>query len=137
MTYSTFTWPVRVYYEDTDAAGIVYHTSYLQYMERARTEWLRSMGFTQSTISADTGIVFAVHRLEIDFLRTARLDEELAVISSVTRLRGSSIEFQQQIDSAAAQSVCQARVVCVCLNNADLKPTRMPPEIRTAFADAN
>src|SRR5712671_6028082 len=76
---ATFRLPVRVYYEDTDASGVVYHASYLRYFERARTEWLRSLGLSQQALRGSRGIVFTVANIEIDFLRAARLDDDLEV----------------------------------------------------------
>ncbi|MGB5569099.1 MAG: YbgC/FadM family acyl-CoA thioesterase, partial [Sedimenticolaceae bacterium] len=76
---SLFEWPVRVYYEDTDAGGVVYYANYLKYLERARTEWLRYLGFGQDTLMRDAGILFAVRRVEIDYLLPARFDDALLV----------------------------------------------------------
>ena len=74
-----FTWPIRVYWEDTDAGGVVYHASYLRFLERARTEWLRARGIDQSRVRAEHGIVFVVRDLSIQFLQAAKLDDELDI----------------------------------------------------------
>ena len=88
---------VRVYYEDTDFSGLVYHASYLRFLERGRTEWLRGLGFEQRRLEQADALTFAVHRLEIDYLRPARMDDELIVLTRVRRLGGASIDFRQTI----------------------------------------
>ena len=80
----TFSFPVRVYYEDTDTAGIVYYANYLRYLERGRTEWLRALGVAQLQLAEETGIVFAVRSLNIEYLKPARLDDALAVLTELT-----------------------------------------------------
>ena len=90
-----FVWPVRVYYEDTDAGGVVYYANYLKFMERARTEWLRTRGFEQDVLIKEQDLVFAVRSLSIDYLRPARLDDLLQVRVTVSELRRASIVFEQ------------------------------------------
>jgi len=92
-----FTWPIRVYWEDTDAGGVVYHASYLRFLERARTEWLRAQGVEQQRVRNDDGVVFVVRNLEIEFLLPARLDDELDVTVESGEWRSASMTFVQRI----------------------------------------
>ena len=82
-----FHWPVRVYYEDTDAGGVVYHSQYLNFMERARTEWLRSIGFEQTVLRASFNILFVVHSMQIQFKKAARFDELIDIETQLTKLK--------------------------------------------------
>jgi len=97
VTGARFRWPVRVYYEDTDAAGIVYHASYLKFMERARTEWLRSRGFQQRELAREQRVLFVVSRLDIRYLHPARLDEHLDVELHVTRHGRAGFDLHQRV----------------------------------------
>src|SRR5690554_2513306 len=90
-----FRWPVRVYWEDTDAAGIVYYANYLKYLERARTEWLRALGCEQTELARRERVCFVVRAITVDFLRPARLDDSLIVVISRLRLGAASVEMQQ------------------------------------------
>lgn len=92
-----FVWPVRVYYEDTDAGGVVYHSQYLNFLERARTEWLRSLGYQQDDIRTEFGVVFAVRNLEIEYIKPAFFNKELNVTVDKIKLRPASIIFHQSI----------------------------------------
>ena len=92
-----FTWPIRVYYEDTDAAGVVYHSNYLKYMERARTEWLRKLGFSQEVLREETGNIIVVSEMDIKFVRPAKLDDMLEVNSVLIKVTGASFLFEQSI----------------------------------------
>lgn len=121
-------WSLRVYYEDTDAGGVVFYANYLKFMERARTEWLRSLGVSQRELSVDSGLVFVVSALSIDYKSPARLDDLLTVRSSMTQVKRASINFYQQIvfnDKVLASS--QVRVGCVNVHS--LKPAAMPNEL--------
>ena len=123
-----FSWPVRVYYEDTDAAGVVYHSQYLNYMERARTEWLRALGFEQERVAQETGRRFVVTRMEIDFLSPARLDDALLVTVNLSNRRRASLEMKQTIIRVADERLLirgKARVACI---DARLRPARFPPD---------
>ena len=95
-------WPLRVYYEDTDLAGIVYYANYLKFIERARTEWVRALGIDQMTLKAETGVVFAVRRIEADYLSPARFDDELAVRTSVASATRARIVLRQDVTRADA-----------------------------------
>ena len=92
-----FEWPVRVYYEDTDAGGVVFYANYLAYMERARTEWLRNLGFENKRLMDEENIVFAVRRASLDYHKPARLDDQLLVIAEITRMKRASLVFKQQV----------------------------------------
>ena len=132
---SAFYWPVRVYYEDTDCGGVVYHARYLCFLERARTEVLRHAGFSQGQLAAEHDLLFAVRRLHIDYLRPARYDDSLTVITRVLRGGPASLDFIQEIcrpqasASTAVERICKATVNVVCLTNQGLRPRRLPKDI--------
>ncbi len=119
---------VRVYYEDTDLAGIVYYANYLKFIERARTEWVRGLGIDQGALKRDHGIVFAVRRVEADYLRPARFDDELRVDTALVELGGARIVLDQAV-WRGDESLFTARVVLVCLSDAGAA-ARMPAEVR-------
>lgn len=131
--------PVRVYYEDTDAAGIVYHATYLRFMERGRTEMLRQVGHDLAALRAARSINWTVARLEIRYLRPARLDELLEVVTWVVALRGASLDLAQQVRRAdgagTGELLSDALLVLACMA-ADGRPVRLPAEVRTALAPA-
>ncbi len=130
-----FYWPVRIYYEDTDAAGIVYHANYLNFMERARTEWLRHLGYEQDRLAASLGIVFVVRKITIDYIRPARFNDELTVISSVQRLGRASLEFAQNV-VANSTVLSRARIKLGCIDSNTLRPRAMPVDIYSEIANA-
>ena len=132
-TRQAFLWPVRVYYEDTDAAGIVYHANYLRFMERARTEWLRARGFEQDALLRDHGVVFVITRSTLAFVRAARFNDELVVRSTLESLRGASIEFVQTITDRLDRTLCTARNVVACVASASLQPRRIPAHMMRIF----
>jgi acyl-CoA thioester hydrolase len=122
-----FEWPVQVYYEDTDAQAVVYYARYLNFMERARTEWLRTLGFEQDRLAADENLLFAVRRMEIDFLRPARFNDRLSVSVEVAETRRASLSFRQEIRRRDDhRTLCDARVQVVCLNAAEFRPRPLP-----------
>jgi acyl-CoA thioester hydrolase len=127
-----FVWPIRVYYEDTDAGGVVFYANYLRFMERARTEWLRSLGFEQDALMRDPGVLFAVRRTEVDYLSPARFNELLQVSSRVVRMRGAALTFEQRIasDDEAQRELCRGLVTVACLDSASMRPPRIPAAIR-------
>jgi acyl-CoA thioester hydrolase len=128
MTGDTFRFPVRVYYEDTDAAGIVYYANYLRYMERARTEWLSSLGFDLADVERVLGIVFVVHRVEIDFRLPARLGERLDATLTLLELRRARMVVLQDV-RRETQTLTHARVTLACLNRANWRPARIPADL--------
>ena len=123
--------PVRVYYEDTDAGGIVYHASYFRFAERARTELLRTMGREQFRLLRDQGIGFAVRACRADFLAPARLDDLLEVHSTVEEVRGASLRLRQRI-GCGARLLCDLDVRLAVMNRRG-RPARIPKDIRTAL----
>ncbi|PWK88646.1 acyl-CoA thioester hydrolase [Fulvimonas soli] len=123
-----FAWPVRVYWEDTDAGGVVYHASYLRFLERARTEWLRAGGVDQSALRERTGLAFMVRSMEIDFLKAALLDDELIVTVEVQERRAASILFGQSIRRADGTELIRARVRVACVDLHRMAPARIPDE---------
>ena len=127
-----FSWPVRVYYEDTDAGGVVYHANYLAFMERARTEWLRSLGFGQRELAEGLGVLFAVRSMELDFLKPARFDDELSVTATIHHLARASIDFRQEIHSASGETLCRGRIRVACIDAERFRPCAIPQPIRNA-----
>ena len=121
---------VRVYYEDTDSSGRVYHASFLRFLERGRTEWLRRLGVSQQEIAGSSGILFAVRRLQIEFLAPALMDDELRVETCISALRGASIEFRQRVLRGDAELVA-ATVLVAAIR--DGRPTRIPDILRRQF----
>ena len=130
---SVFEWPVRVYYEDTDAGGVVYYANYLRFLERARTEWLRSLGFGQRDLMQESGILFAVRSVEIDYLHPARFDDELRVEAWVERVSRVSLTFGQRIVRPADTLICTASVKVACLDSAGFRPVAIPDAIRDSM----
>ncbi len=121
-----FQWQVRVYYEDTDAAGVVYFANYLRFMERARTEWLRAIGFEHKLMHAEHGVLFAVRHLEVDYKLPARLDDLLTVTSKLLQKRGASLRFKQEITNEQDELLIRGEVKVACLNAETLKPSAIP-----------
>lgn len=129
---SIFNWPIRVYYEDTDAGGVVYHATYLKFFERARTEMLRAMGFEQDQLRADYGIIFAVRSLNIDYLLPAKFNEQLQVSAEITLVKPASAVFEQII-SRDSIVLCKATVRIACLEAASLRPQLIPEHLLEHF----
>ncbi|EXJ16960.1 4-hydroxybenzoyl-CoA thioesterase family [Imhoffiella purpurea] len=126
----TFDWPVRVYYEDTDAAGVVFYANYLRFMERGRTEWLRALGYEQDLLRDEQGILFAVRRVGLEYRVSALFNDLLLVRSAVKHLGGASIEFEQSIlRQADGKECCRGTVNVVCLDARTKRPRRMPSEM--------
>lgn len=125
---------VRVYWEDTDASGIVYHTAYLRWAERARTELLRSFGFDQSRLLSEIGVAFAVRRCDIDFLLPARLDDLLDVETEVAEVGGASIRLAQRI-GRSGDALARLLLRLACLDR-EGRPVRVPAAVRAAFERA-
>lgn len=125
-----FHWTIRVYYEDTDALGIVYHANYLRYFERARTEWLRFKGFQQSELARDWGIHFVLASATLKFMSSARLDDELEVSVSLQRVGRASLDFQQNIHCRRSDQTLVTLIARVgCLDTQTSRPRAIPPEI--------
>ena len=130
----THRFPLRVYYEDTDLAGIVYYANYLKFIERGRSEWVRALGIDQTRLRADRGIVFAVRRVEADYLAPARFDDLLAVETRAVALTGARIVLDQTV-LRGTERLFQARVTLVCLTETGA-PARVPADIRPLLAQS-
>ena len=128
-----FTWPVRVYYEDTDAAGVVYHSNYLKFMERARTEWLRAIGFSQQQMREETGGIIVISDLEMKFFKPARLDDELSVKCKLVMLGGASFVVDHHV-FRSEECLCEARVKGVFLSADTFRPRRFPAELKSELS---
>jgi acyl-CoA thioester hydrolase len=127
-----FIWPVRVYYEDTDAGGVVFYANYLKYMERARTELLRAKGFEQDELMANEGIIFAVRSLQIDYLKPARFNQLLQVSAEIKNTKKASLEFFQQITHDNNLLVtADVRIACLDVNT--MKPKAIPQNLLEQF----
>ena len=123
---------IRVYYEDTDLAGIVYYANYLKFIERARTEWVSSLGVDQMALKANSGIVFAVRRVEADFLRPAKFGDDLVVETTLNSLGGARIVLDQVV-LRGGERLFAAQVVLVCMTE-DGHAARMPAELRARLS---
>jgi len=129
-----FDWPLRVYIEDTDFGGIVYYVNYLKFMERARTELLRRLGYSQHRLAADH-CLFVVHSVDCRYLKPARLDDELIVRSAIEEAGAASITFGQTVvDQPTGQALCQGRVRVACIDSRTFKPRRWPRELLMALS---
>ena len=132
-----FTWPVRVYYEDTDAGGMVYYANYLKYMERARTEWLREMGYEQTRLKQDYGVQFAVTKVNIDYLKPALFNELLTVYTNLTGTRKASFDLEQVISNDSKETLTRAEVRIACLDRNNLKPAPIPETLMADLEHVN
>ncbi len=128
----THSFPVHVYYEDTDLAGIVYYANYLKYIERARTEWVRGLGVDQMALKADTGIVFAVRRVEADYLMPARFDDDLTVTTDLSATTGARLILNQRVHRGP-DLLFHAVVTLVALSKTGA-PARLPADFRLNLA---
>lgn len=140
---STFSWPVRVYYEDTDAGGVVYHSNYLNFMERARTEWLRALGFEQTYLRHVLKVIFVVHSAQIAFKKPAKFNDLLTISSEIGKIGQGSLEFLQKISfnqpsnqpynqpvHAETVMLVEATIKVACVDADTFKPTAIPKEIK-------
>ena len=129
-----FKWPVRVYYEDTDLGGVVYYANYLKFMERARTEWLRALGFEQTALARDHGVVFVVSSLAIDYLKPAAFNDELTVTVEIESLGAAQIIVKQTV-VRAGQSLAAASVRIGCVHTETFRPARIPEAVVTRIGN--
>ncbi len=133
-----FLWPVRVYYEDTDHGGVVYHTNYLKYMERTRTEMLRSFGYEQDQLIEKESVIFVVRSLQVDYLKPARFNDQLQVSALISRIGRASLTFMQAVRRASDDSLlCNAEVRVACLDAEKMTPCPIPANIRREFTYAD
>jgi acyl-CoA thioester hydrolase len=134
---NAYTIPVRIYYEDTDAGGVVYYANYLKFLERCRTEWLREIGHDQADLLRDPGVAFVVRSVSVEYLKPARLDDMLSVSLEVEKTTKSQIFFRQHIrrsNPAVAEGwdeLVSGRIQIVCVNSALMKITSIPLPLRT------
>jgi acyl-CoA thioester hydrolase len=125
--------PLRVYFEDTDAGGVVYHAAYLRFAERARTEYLRDLGLPHQQLIAREGLIFVVKRVVVEYHRPARLDDSLIVATRPAKLGGASLALAQGVfrsGTAAEEAIASLAVDLVCVRLADMRPARIPAGLR-------
>ena len=132
---SDFTWPVRVYYEDTDAGGVVYYANYLRFMERARTEWLRVKGFEQDRLRDQAGIVFVVRQVQLDYLRPARFNQPLEVSVTLGEAGRASLTLEQEVRGPDGKACCRGRVKLACVDSQRFRPAPLPPDLMKELLD--
>jgi acyl-CoA thioester hydrolase len=128
----TFVWPVRVYYEDTDTAGVVYYANYLKFMERARTEWLRSFGFEQDALIRDEKMIFAVRSVSVEYRRPALFNDALKVTASIKQFGKASIDFEQAVirnTQGEEDLLATGKIKLACLDSESLRPKPLPSPI--------
>lgn len=125
---------VRVYYEDTDSGGVVYYANYLKYLERARTELLRGLGFEQRQLAEDTGLAFAVRSIAAEYLRPAKLDNQLDIHTAIEDLGRAQVTFAQSV-MRGDETLLTAKVRVACLHLAKGRATAMPPDLHAQLAN--
>ncbi|MBF6650110.1 tol-pal system-associated acyl-CoA thioesterase [Methylobacter sp. BlB1] len=123
-----FIWPVRVYYEDTDAGGVVYYANYLKFFERARTEMLRVMGYEQDQLMAE-GIIFVVRSIQVDYLIPARFNEQLQVSADLSLVKKASFDFEQEI-TRGDEVLCKGIIRIACLDAQTMRPKAIPEKLQ-------
>ncbi len=132
-----FIWPIRVYYEDTDSGGVVYYANYLKFMERARTEWLRHLGFEQDLLAEQEGIIFAVRRAEVEFIAPARFNDALEVRVGIVERKRASMTFRHEIiNSSSGTTLCSGRVQIASIDATKLRPRPIPESVLKELPDA-
>lgn len=123
-----FSWPVRVYYEDTDAGGVVFYANYLKFFERARTEMLRSFGFEQDRLIAEENVIFVVRSVIVDYLKPARFNEQIEVSARIIENKKASLTFEQSI-TRQQDVLCNGKIRIACLDAQTMKPKVIPNAI--------
>ncbi|MCX7095157.1 MAG: tol-pal system-associated acyl-CoA thioesterase [Methylobacter sp.] len=131
-----FIWPVRVYYEDTDAGGVVFYANYLKFFERARTEMLRAMGYEQDELSANEGVIFVVRSIQVDYLMPARFNELLQVSAKISLAKKASLIFEQII-TRGDDVLCTGSVRIACLDAQTMRPKAIPETLFRALRADN
>ena len=129
---SLFSWNLRVYFEDTDAGGIVYYANFLKFFERCRTEWLRALGVEQVRLAQRSQLQFVVAQLAVDYIRPARLDDQLTVTARVGEQARSYLVFEQRV-LRATELLARAKVKVACIDTTRLAPARLPAELIAAL----
>lgn len=127
-----FIWPIRVYYEDTDAGGVVFYANYLKFFERARTEMLRAKGFEQDELIKHKKVLFAVKTIKVDYVSPARFNEKIDVISEISILKKVSLVFEQTIKRSDTL-LCKATVTIACLDSDSMRPKAIPADLIAEF----
>jgi acyl-CoA thioester hydrolase len=133
MIQQPSSWRYRVYWEHTDAGGVVYHSRYLNFMERARSDWLLDLGFPQVDLRDRQSCLFVVTSVQLDFYRPARLEDELAVTVAVEQLRAASMRIAQQVRRQDSALLAEGQVSIACLNAQSFRPTRIPRDLHAAI----
>ena len=138
VSNQTFNWSIRVYYEDTDSGGVVYHSNYLNFMERARTEWLRQLGFEQTYLKDTLNIIFVVHSMQIAFKKSAKFNDMLTITCELHKVGHSSFEFLQRISVnqpvlGQRNVLVEAQVKLACVNALTFKPVGIPEPIKSTM----
>ena len=123
-----FLWPIRIYYEDTDAGGVVYHTNYLKFMDRARTEWLRDLGIEQDELRDKYGVIFAVHSVQVDYLLPAKFNDELIITSKLIQFGKASIRIEQEV-IRKNKILCKGIIKVATLDETSLRPKAIPKHL--------
>jgi acyl-CoA thioester hydrolase len=123
---------IRIYYEDTDAGGVVYHANYLKFGERARSEFLRHIGHECGNLEKEFGFIFVVKHIEVEYIRPAFLDDALTIVTTLTEMKNSSFRMLHEV-KRGEEILCQLYVTLVCVDTNTIKPIRIPDEIRTGF----
>jgi acyl-CoA thioester hydrolase len=134
MSKNQFSWPIRVYYEDTDTGGVVYHSNYLNFMERARTEWLRALGYEQTVVRDKLGVIIVVHSLSINFKRPARFNDMLEVNCELVNLGRSSIEVKQTILCNGVDLI-EGHVKAAFVDAVTFRPVAIPAEMKQTMSN--
>lgn len=132
LIITPFIFPIRIYYEDTDAGGVVYHANYLKFFERARTEMLRDLGFEQTILRTKYGVIFAIKNITCDFIRPAKFDDFLHTSSEIKQVKKASLIFDQTLKRDEV-TLCTARCQIVCLNAETFLPTAIPDFLLKQF----
>ena len=133
---SNFTWTIRVYYEDTDAGGVVFYANYLKFFERARTEWLRSAGINQQIMTETHSVMFVVKSTALDYHAPAKLDNELKLTVVVEKMGRASVQFVQQawrINGESEELLATGRIKVACVNTLSFRPSEIPQEVMQAI----
>jgi acyl-CoA thioester hydrolase len=131
--HKVFSWPVRVYYQDTDAGGVVYHASYVNFMERARTEWLRTFGYSNAGMMTELGVMFVVRKLELNYLKPALLDDMLNVTAEIKEIGRSRLNMIQTV-MRGDELLSAGEVHLVCVTADSFKPVSMPDVMRKQWS---
>lgn len=133
-----FYWPIRIYYEYTDLTGVVYHSNYLNFFERARTEWLRHLGYEQDVLKQQFNLVFVVRSLSLDFFKPARFNEALVIASQVGTLGRASLDFIQELRrSEQGEVLCRANIKLVGIELSSFQPCALPKSLLEDFKHAD